>query len=262
MTISDDLYRQILERGPSTGTLSIVLSKLKQEGQWERVIQECTKALNFHPHDISLRQLLAEAYFETGLVSQAELELEKVTAQINDLISAYKLQAHLYHKERRNEEASRALKVYLAHRPDDQEALDLLEAMEIPKEVPFGESPPAGEEGITETPFPAEETAEPVPEITEEEGLPEISTSTLAEIYFNQGQIREAIRTYENVLAQNPEDKSSSERLEELKAMLSSEPLAGDKEGDKERQKKEKTIAVLEAWLANIRAMSKDSVPA
>jgi hypothetical protein len=44
--------------------------------------------------------------------------------------------------------------------------------------------------------------------------------------------------------------------------MLMSEPSPHVKEVPKAKQRKQKTIAVLESWLANIRRMSEDTVPA
>ncbi|MDY7036844.1 MAG: hypothetical protein SV375_11870, partial [Thermodesulfobacteriota bacterium] len=67
MGTSDDLYNQILNNAPSPGTLFLVLSRLKEEGQLKRVIQECIKALNIYPDDIQIRQLLAESYLKSGL---------------------------------------------------------------------------------------------------------------------------------------------------------------------------------------------------
>ena len=132
----DDLYNEILRNGPSPGTILLVLSELKKDGQLKQAIQECIKALSVHPHDVSIRRLLAETYFEAGLITQAEAELETVTAGIGDLSAAYKLQAEIYSQQRREEEAAKALKIYLVHRPDDQEAHHLLEALEAVEEAP------------------------------------------------------------------------------------------------------------------------------
>jgi tetratricopeptide (TPR) repeat protein len=94
----------------------------------------------------------------------------------------------------------------------------------------------------------------------EEEVLSEIATPTLAEVYVNQGQIQEAVRVYERVIAQNPEDQTSAVRVQELKDMLMVEPPLTEQPTPRTRQKKDKTIAILESWLANIRKMSEDTV--
>jgi tetratricopeptide (TPR) repeat protein len=249
MGTSDDLYDQILTDGPSPKTLFLVLSKLKEQGQLERVIQESLRALNSYPNDIHIRRLLAETYFEAGLISQAEAELEKVTQLIGNLTGVYKLQAEIYRKQEREKEATDALELYLAHQPDDQEALHFLNTLKPAEEIPVGEPQPAVEEIST----PLEEDIGEEPSAPAEEEPPEIATSTLAELYLEQGQIQEAIDTYEVVVAQNPEDDRSRERLEELKATVLEDAEIEENDFGKLREQKKKMITILESWLANIR---------
>ena len=240
MDTSFDLYNQILTNGPSPRTLFLVLSKMKEEGRLRKVIQECLKALSIHPFDIHIRRLLAESYFESGLISQAESELDKVTTMMNDFIPTYRLQADIYLRERREEEAAEALKLYLAHRPDDQEARNLLDTLMPVEEV---------------------HVTKPEPDVEEISGpVEEIATPTLAELYVDQNLIQEAIATYEKVVAQHPEDERSRQRLEELKAMsIEDEALESEDKGvETIRQKKEKMITILEGWLANIKESSRD----
>jgi len=130
MEISDPLYNEIFANGPSPGTLFLVLSRMKENGQMKEVIQECLKALSVYPNDIHIRTLLAESYLEEGQLSQAESELEKVVARIDDLISAYILQAEIFIRQKRTQEAVKALKLYLAHHPDDDSALYLLNELQ------------------------------------------------------------------------------------------------------------------------------------
>jgi tetratricopeptide (TPR) repeat protein len=266
MINGNDLYQQILESGPSSGTLLVVLSKLKQEGEWKRLVQECIRALNIHPQDITIRRLLAEAYLETGFLTQAEAEWEKVTKQMDELASAYKHLATLYHRGKREEEAIKALTLYLAHRPDDQEAQQLLEELKtLPEaepaeqESPVEAAAPVYEEAGPETGEDVEEEVEEVASPPERKDTPEIATSTLAELYYAQGQTHEAIRTYEKVVAENPGDARAQARLEELKAPTPPQAVV---QRDKERERKEKMIALLEKWLSNIQEGMKDAMPA
>jgi tetratricopeptide (TPR) repeat protein len=322
MENSNDIFGRILGSGPSQNTVFLVLSKIKEEGRFGEVITECLKALDFYPKDINLRNLLAETYLEMGFIGQAERELDRITSDIKNLIPAYKLQAEIYIRQKRHEEASDALKRYLAHNPDDQEAIDLLAKRKPVEEEPLPEAPEipeetgpaleeefeeeveqeiitkapeipeevvlAAEEKIEEEPVPLElpeEVAlveeekieeEPLPEIPEEivtaggeviEGVPEeitpvaeeedepftdLATPTLAEIYYNQGLVLEAISTYERVILDNPEDKTSIDRLEELKEQIAEKPEIKVTHEDALRAKTEKMITVLEGWLERI----------
>lgn len=252
MANSDELYTRILADGPSPKTLFHLLTNLKKEGQLRRVIQESLKALNAYPNDIHIRRLLAETYFDAGLISQAEVELEKVSALIGDLTDTYKLQAEIYMKQNRKQEATRCLELYLAHRPDDRMALDLLNTLAPKEEAPVEEPYPHIEE--TSTKSEEQKVLQEAPALEEEPA--EIATPTLAEIYVEQGQIEEAIDTYEIIVAQHPEDESSRGRIEELKGIIAERSAIEEKQRD-ELRKKEKMIAILESWLANIREQFK-----
>lgn len=228
----DDLLGQILRHGPSQGTFFLVLKKMKQEGRHSEVIQECLKALGKYPEDINLRILLAESCFETGSVGQAEEELGKALLMIEDLISSYKLKAKIYMRQKRSEEAFDALKLFLVHNPQDQEALDLLEQVGQPK----GDTDQAHHEST--------EDGETISS--------EIATSTLAEIYYNQGQINEAISTYKKVLSNNPDDNGSRVRLSELNALTKKGEDPRAENTDPIKLQKEKMIKILEKWQTNL----------
>jgi len=263
MTNWDDLYDRIIDHGPSSETLFVVLSGMKESGQLKRVVQECIRALAIFPDDIPIRQLLAKTYFEMGLLSQAEAEVGKVISQFDHLFNAYKLQAEIYYSQKRNQESANALRIYLACQPDDEDALRLLETLgatqesQAPEPTAVEEVPTEFREATGEEASPQIETADEGSPISDAEAFPEIATPTLAEIYFNQGQIAEAINTYEMVVAQNPGDERSRQRINELKTMVSAKPAMEAQKRDREREIKERMINVLEAWLAGIRKMSR-----
>ncbi len=292
MRKSSDLLDQILTSGPSQSTIFLVLTAMKEEGRNSEVIQGCLKALDIYPHDIRLRKLLAESYHEAGFVGPAEAQLAGITPEIDDLTSVYKLQARIFAQQMRLEEAFEALSRYLALNPDDREGLALLEKIKPaeveaePEEEPVEAEPlveavepepaaetieakpevePAEEEPVAELHEPGpvpeeqefiEEAAQPA-EIEEhpEEALVDLATPTLAELYFSQGQIREAMDIYEKVLLNNPDDKASEQRLAELEKSVAQEAEPLFSEEDVARAKTEKTIGILENWVTRIQAM-------
>ena len=326
MEKSNDLLGEILNNGPSQGTFFLVLKKMKEEGRSSEVIQECQKALSLYPDDLRLRTLLAESYLDLGFIGLAETELATVTSHLGDLVSAYKLQAEIYTKQQRTEEAVWALNQYLVHRPDDHNALDLLDKIkpavegekpkatkavedfahteeerieeqtiiatpEITEDVvraPEGgiereqvlESPELSEdvvhsqeEDILESVVIPEDITRALEEDIEEEvvvaELPEervdreekdefaeLATTELAEIYYNQGLINEAINTYELALLSNPDDKTSMERLAELKALNVDKPEQQTAADDILRERKKRMITVLEEWMDRIQELS------
>ncbi|MBW1944175.1 MAG: hypothetical protein JRJ51_15265 [Deltaproteobacteria bacterium] len=159
MSASDDLHTKILSHGPSSETLFILLSQMKEEGKSGKVIQTCVRALDIYPGAISIRKLLAETFLEAGFISQAETEMEKVSREIKDLATIYKRKAEILAKQQRSEEAIEAARTYLAHYPDDLDAIRLLEGLTPPEEVPVQDIPEETEEA------PVEATqVEPIPE--------------------------------------------------------------------------------------------------
>ena len=235
METSDSFLNGILANGPSPGTLFLVLSRLKEEGRLKEVILECRRALDVHPGDIPIRRLLAETYYESGRIPQAETEMNRVISQIEELMNSYVMQARILVHQKRDEEAVRMLKLYLAHRPDDTEARSLLDNLLAPDKT------------LME------------PEV-EEEGLPEIATPTLAELYFRQGHIDDAVTTYERILARDPDNMSARQRLDELKGVKDHAPVSERNGKDDTRGKKFKTISILENWLTSIRKQSKEDL--
>jgi len=326
MEKSNDLLGEILNNGPSQGTFFLVLKKMKEQGQSSEVIRECQKALSIYPDDLRLRTLLAESYLDLGFIGLAETELATVTSRLGDLVSAYKLQAEIYTKQQRTEEAVWALNQYLVHRPDDHNALDLLDKIKPPVE---GEKPKETqavedfahteearieEQTITGTPEIIEDVVRApeediesehvlespelfedvvysqeedilesvvipeditraleedmdeevvVAELPEErlnqeekDEFAELATTELAEIYYNQGLINEAINTYELALLTNPDDKTSMERLAELKALNGDKPEQQTAADDILRERKKRMITVLEEWMDRMQELS------
>jgi tetratricopeptide (TPR) repeat protein len=264
MTIQDSPYDEILEHGASSETYRVLLLELKKQGHPRKVLQECLKAVRIYPQDIFLRRLLAESYLEAGFISLAEAELEKLTSQIEELVSTYKLRANIYRQQERRDEAIRSLRVYLAHRPEDHEALDIFEALRFSASVKKPGSPLLDQEEIAgeAAQVPVQEEPEAPEETMElkEEKLPEIATPTLAEVYVNQGEIEQALNIYQKVVDETPQDEKSRLRLEELRHMLVQEAPAPEKEPSRDRRKKERVVAILEAWLAGLRKMHQDSM--
>ena len=220
----DEKHNEIIDKIATPKARLLLLEILKGEGKPEKLIKACHRALESFPDDINIRELLAETYFEQGFIGLAELELEKISKQINQLSSIFKLKADIFRKEGRIEEAIDSLKIYLSHYSNDKEAAQAL------SELTSGAK----------------------------EGISVIPTPTLAEMYYKQGEIEEAVKIYEQVIKASPDDKKSKTRLDELRALKEEgkyekvEEEIVIKEEDTAKEKKRKLIGILERWLANI----------
>ena len=218
MTVLDRINNNEIIDKIGTPRSSLLLIKiLKEEGKLETVIEACLKALEFFPDDTNIRKLLTETYFEQGSIGLAEKEIEKLCKQISDLSFIFRLQAEIFIKEDRIKEAINSLHLYLAHHRSDQEATKLLSELSSSRK----EEPSA------------------------------LPTPTLAEIYYKQGELKEAIKIYEQVVKSFPDDEKYETRLNELKKIKEAEEHRKTIEGIL-KEKKLKLIGILERWLTNI----------
>ena len=238
MAETDNILDEILNHGPSAGSISIVLTRMKKEGRLSEVVQESIKFLRVYPDDIRLRLLLAESCLEIGFIGQAESELEKVTSMIEDLTPSYRLLAGIYAKQRRMTEAADTLKLYLAHCPGEPEALKLLEEVE----------PADGTQLEVGGP-----TEDALVAVDEKDAVAGLATSTIAELYYTQGKLSAAISIYEKVLNDKPDDIESLKRLAELRGLAAEQPKMERKEKDDLRARTETMITILERWLPRIK---------
>lgn len=217
MSASDLLDKEIIDKIETPNASVLLIRLLIEEGRTEIAVKACLKALEIFPDDMNIRKLLAETYFSQGHLDLAEKELEKLAHKIGELSSVFKLQAKVFRKEDRLREAIKALELYLAHHKSDKEAAQLLSELSSPSQ----------------------------------EEKPVLPTPTLAEIYYNQGALDEAIRTYQQVLRDSPDDAKSKKRLKELMEIEETGDQGKGTEGIV-REQKVKFIGILERWLSTI----------
>jgi len=230
MEKTNDLYSTILTSGPSPSTLLLICRKMKEEGRVNEAVRACIKGLALYPDDIRLRWLLSECYLELGFFSMAEKEIALVAEQVETLAPVFKIQADLFERQGRWEEASAALEKYLAHFSGDSEALKRLRNLKPKEEIPPAQGP------------------------MPEEIVPEIATHTLAEIYESQGQFQAAIDTYKKLMEQDPGDLRARKRLQELETEVhGEEKIVAPQERKQDRT--ERMLGILEGWLSRIQEM-------
>ncbi|MDZ7699873.1 MAG: tetratricopeptide repeat protein [Deltaproteobacteria bacterium] len=97
----------------------------------------------------------------------------------------------------------------------------------------------------------AEGYTKPSPE-TEGPAPVDFATPTIAELYYEQGEIDAAIATYERVLADNPEHPDAARRLAELRGTSQEEKTAIDTESPPDDMNKI-LMDILKRWLPKIR---------
>ncbi|NLD38402.1 MAG: tetratricopeptide repeat protein [Desulfatiglans sp.] len=248
MYIPESSINEILENSPSQETLHLLLPLLKAEGKINLVIRECRKAVSRFPNDLYFKKILAETYMEEGQLLDAEEEAAKVIEGIKRLATAYKLQAEIYLRQGRNEDAALCLSHFLSFYPEDKDAAFKLKELGLQDEAPLPESgDKLMDSGIQEL----------------EQELPEIITATLAKVYFDQGKLDEAKEIYEKLAEMNPDDAVAASHFKEISALSDINDAQEETPPVNERRHKtEKIISVLDAWRKNISALSNSGTTA
>jgi tetratricopeptide (TPR) repeat protein len=250
MDIPESSINEILENSPSQETLHLLIPLLKAKGRKNLVIRECRKAALRFPNDLHFKKILAETYLEEGQFLDAEEEAAKVIEGIKNLTTVYKLQADIYLRQGRNEDAALCLNHFLSFYPEDKDAASLLEGIHLPEEA----SLPVPEEA---SPLEAGERAVDTGIQELEQELPEIITATMAKVYFDQGKLDEARDIYEKLIEMNPDDEVAVSHFKEISALSDINDVVEESPpANERRQKTEKIISVLDAWRNNIRALS------
>lgn len=112
--------------------------------------------------------------------------------------------------------------------PEAAPVVDTTEVRTLPGSPAPGEAPAAAPESASTTPF---------------------SSSTLAELYFQQGLVDRAVDVYRQLLEQEPGNDKARQRLEELQRVM---PVPDERA--ERRRALERTIAGLETLLAAVRS--------
>ncbi len=250
MDIPESSINEILDNSPSQETLHLLLPLLKAEGKVSLVIRECRKAVSRFPDDLAIKKILAETYLEEGQFLDAEEEVTKVIEGIKRLATAYKLQADIYLRQAKKDDAALCLRHFLLFYPEDKDAASLLEEIALPEEASLT---------VTEetSPLEAGDRVEDSGMQELEQELPEIITATLAKVYFDQGKLDEARDIYEKLAEMNPDDAVSASRFKEISALSEiNNEQAETRPVNGIRQRKEKIISILDAWRKNLREVS------
>jgi hypothetical protein len=212
----------------------------------DEAIEVCLEGLKVHPSYSSARMVLARAYQEKGLDSEAGDELAEIIKNDPDNMLAHRMLADLSYKEGRLEEAIEQYHKVLSLTPLDREIRTILEKAEAnlveastPSETAETESDRSQEKGsrwempgssleMEEFELGTEGEKEPgtVPlgptETQEQEDA--FLTETIADLYLKQGLREKAVEIFSKMLAADPGNSHIQERLREA-ALLREEGL-------------------------------------
>jgi tetratricopeptide (TPR) repeat protein len=248
------LHKKLQSNGKSR-VFARLADELRRRDHIEEAIELCRKGLQFHPDYASGHVVLGKCYLGRGDLEEAReafrealtidsgnvlvlKNLGDITFRQGDLEAATEYYQRILELDAGNAEVREVL-VELKAPQDEHPPADPPIELSVVTEVPvfeeqLSEPPDAVSGPEEEQPCADSEGEEPKlsPEETEllrdeedEEsgkGPPRgMATATLAEVYFQQGLLDQAIETYQKVLRHQPDDDGVKDRLAELKALRS-----------------------------------------
>lgn len=194
-----------------------------------------------HPRYLSGQRAHALVCHAKGLNDEALTALKLVTEAMPEDIPSQKLFGRLSAEAGARDAAIMAYRTALEFAPDDVESRIELEALERSAGmVPFAIESDEADETIIEDLEILEETDDLEEESSASEFLTQetpavsssmsvlhndpLSTGTLAELYVKQGFIHKALEIYRAILADNPADRITGERIIELESLDAGAP--------------------------------------
>jgi tetratricopeptide (TPR) repeat protein len=227
------------ERAPAEGSFAARAEALRAQGRHDEAMALLQEGLEKRPDCLPARLLLGRCYWEKEMPGEAKIELEKVSAVIEECLPVYKYLSKVYVHERKDvdkalEAVRRAL--YFTAR----EASRKQPAPSAPSEMDLDAS------GLRRpSPLPAPPAGEGAPEANANAGRSGIQTDTLAAIFVKQGKPEKALAIYAKILNEDPHNEAVRRKFEAL------QKKTGNKDEPAER---ERMIAALEKWLERARS--------
>ncbi|KPL16936.1 MAG: hypothetical protein AMJ92_12310 [candidate division Zixibacteria bacterium SM23_81] len=229
--------------------------ELRRSDHVEEAIELCRKGLQFHPDYASGHVVLGRCYLDRGDLQEAQEAFRGALTLDSGNILVLKNLGDITFRQGDLQTAAEHYRRILELDAGNVEVREVLEELQTPQDEHPPVDPPKELSTVTEVPIFEEQLSEPQdaisraeeeqpssdPEAEESKLSPEetellldegdeesgkgpprgMATATLAEVYFQQGLLDQAIETYQKVLRHKPDDLAVKERLAELKALRS-----------------------------------------
>jgi len=213
-----------LSNNPKSPTFARLASYYLIEGNAQKAVDVCVAGLRFFPNYATAHLILGRAYEALGRTVEAMIEFRKVHRAVPENETVGTL---LNSVERREQEAFKAFAEERANKLRERRNTLTLEAYAHQEQS----SNEHTGDFLLQRLHESRRAAPPQPSITRpidgdedrsaQPTVPKIVTATLAEIYANQGEYREAIEAYRKLRAQLPDSAERfDKRIHELEGKL------------------------------------------
>lgn len=214
-------YQEILENDPNSPVFVMLGEILRKQGEVDRATEILVKGLRSNPRNLTARTILGMIYYDRWMIDQAKKQLEMVISDLPDDLSVSKILIQIYRSEGDLRKAFEMCNCSFVFHTDDSELRAIMS--ELSNELMLRDMNPnvSISTGTEENSFNShgEKHTDNLPNNINDE----VYTETLANIYFHQGIYEKALKVYEKLCEQEPENNTIRGRLELSKAYLLSE---------------------------------------
>jgi tetratricopeptide (TPR) repeat protein len=197
-------YLQIVAKDPSSTAFVPLAEAYRQTGLMDDALEAARLGTKMLPHFSPGFSTMGRILGQMGRIDEAMSAYAKALSLDRQSQAALVGLARLHLIRAERDQARKILLQAKEFHPDDEKVSDMLNALDLPR--PWSDIRQASEQQQESSGKvqPAKETGEPIP------------TATLAEIYVKQGLVDKAVKTYQDILEQNPDNDAARERILQL----------------------------------------------
>lgn len=197
-------YLQIVAKDPSSTAFVPLAEAYRQIGLLDDALEAARLGTRMLPHFSPGFSTMGRILGQMGRIDEAMSAFARALSIDPQSQAALMGLARLHLVRGERDLARNILKEAQAFHPEDEKIADMLVALDLPR--PWQDIREASQVQGSSLEATAEstETTEPIP------------TATLAEIYAKQGLLDKAVKVYEDILKENPDNDSARQRLQLL----------------------------------------------
>jgi tetratricopeptide (TPR) repeat protein len=200
-------YLQIVAKDPSSTAFVPLAEAYRQTGLLDDALEAARLGTNMLPHFSPGFSTMGRILGQMGRLDEAMSAYARALSIDRQSQSALVGLARLHLIRGERDLARKILTQAKEFHPDDEKISDMLNALDLPR--PWAEIKQASKLQAAETnrEVAPDESGEPIP------------TATLAEIYVKQGLLDKAVKIYQDILKQSPENETARERILQLQGL-------------------------------------------
>ncbi len=189
------------EKAPDSRLFAPLADAYRKNGDIDRAIELCENGINTYPDYASAHVILGKCYYDKGATERARAEFQRVLELDSENLVALKFMGDILYAEDKHGEASEYFKKLLSIDPTNKEVSTSVG--EIEKEFRIKEIDLEDDKSVRKV-----------------ERSRELATMTLAGIYAAQGYYNKALKIYNDIIRDQPDNREAQEMIEKLQSIM------------------------------------------